>query len=747
MALIIHPGQIAEISQSDGKMGSALLDAFADAAKQLYKEQSKEKNHAEDAAMPVAILVQPLVQPGSENRGSAPVSIETAEHSAVVSAGTTKIKNNILNSDVHQPVHSTDVTESVKVKKGMTLNVIASALQSSVVQQPSSALPLLVTPPESTGVIQTNVIGSASSPREKVGEMARELMRSINDDSVGNQNAKQELTNTGRVATTLSPTLSRETGEGVKQAPQFESRSESTTSVQPVRAAQVSAQSTVAATPQASTDTLDRTLSPVPRERVGERARETAVNINEDSVGNQNKKQELTNTGRVATTLSPETGEGVKQAPQFESHSEPTTSTQPVRATQASTQNTVAATPQASMDTLDRTPSPASRERARETAGNINEYSAGNQNKKQELTNTGRVATTLSREAGEGVKQAPQFESHSEFTTSAQPVRTAQTSTQNTVIATPQASTDTLDRTPSPAPRERVRETAGNINEYSVGNQNKKQELTNTSRVATTLSHSFAKYAGEGVKQAPQFESHSEFTASAQPARTAQVATSYTPAAVTPETVPAQSTTPSTSGQLISDKAVDLVKTNPSTPESDVQSVKQEVSESTFVLPTIISSGHAAQQMSPAVPQEQAATTLAATKQQAEVLVIRDKHSEVPKEIKVSYLGGELTLSAPSKTGSRTVHVSDDNIKQALMRHGEIPAGIDSVEIFKEKLAFSAPSETGGRTARAADDNLKQTLTNLGEVPAGIDSVESSIDKQPKQRQSTNQHHLDEADE
>lgn len=165
----------------------------------------------------------------------------------------------------------------------------------------------------------------------------------------------------------------------------------------------------------------------------------------------------------------------------------------------------------------------------------------------------------------------------------------------------------------------------------------------------------------------------------------------------------------STSAQFVFGKEAELLKANFSLSEkSGAQSMKQEISEITSALPTMLaSSGQPAQQISPVLPQEQAVKTHTGAKQHAEVLAIRDKNAAAPKGTEVSFLGGKLTFSPSEAGGGVTVRASEDH-KKILMSYGEVPAGIDSVE-------------------------------------SSIDSVESSTDKQSKGR-SKNQNSADNAD-
>jgi hypothetical protein len=189
----------------------------------------------------------------------------------------------------------------------------------------------------------------------------------------------------------------------------------------------------------------------------------------------------------------------------------------------------------------------------------------------------------------------------------------------------------------------------------------------------------------------------------------AQVATTlaqnmHAPVTEIPHAVPGRVTTLSAFNA-----EAEVLKSYSSLPElKGMKLEQQEVSELTSALPASIPSGESAtmQRASLTPHQEQSTSIPQAIKQQAEVLAVRDKNAEVPKETKISLAWGNdqaVYISGTSETGYK-LRTSDDQVKHILMSQG-------------------------------------------GELPSGISSVESSIDKQPKQRQSPNQHHVDDADE
>jgi len=172
----------------------------------------------------------------------------------------------------------------------------------------------------------------------------------------------------------------------------------------------------------------------------------------------------------------------------------------------------------------------------------------------------------------------------------------------------------------------------------------------------------------------------------------------------TPQTIPMQGTTPETPAQLGSGKEVELVKTNSSLSEkSNVQSMKQELSEITSALPTITISGQPSGQISPIIPQEQPGTTHNAAKTEAKVIAKRDD-AETSKETTVSLLGGTVTISGTSETGTYKLRTSDKYLERIVLSHdGEIPAGITSVKSSTDK-----DPEKGSSTNKRREENTDE---------------------------------------
>jgi|GEM_PF-6862595 len=224
-----------------------------------------------------------------------------------------------------------------------------------------------------------------------------------------------------------------------------------------------------------------------------------------------------------------------------------------------------------------------------------------------------------------------------------------------------------------------------------------------------------------------------EFARSTQSVQVADVraqntdaSTQRATAGVTPQVASAQVTTKSISGT-----PTELAKSHLSAAEAEgVKSEKREVSELTSALPISTPFGQSAitEGTSPSTPQEQPMTNLNGAKQQAEVLAARDKNA--PVETKYSFAwGDEVTISGNSVKGYKLS--GDEGVMKIIKEHS------------------SGNSDKGYKLSGDEGDIkiVKQQSGNDSVLALGISSVESSIDKQPNQRQSTNQHYPDDADE